>query len=166
MSDYSELVKRLSNARGTICPFDESQPDPGLEPTDPCPVCGDLGMFNAEDERPSMCIHGDAQQAAQAIERLAALVGGICAYPMCDCKGPGCQVLDAAVPEVCARSDLIEAKRELAEARAEIGRKDKLINRAGAFLLQGGKELARLTLSEALAAPAPAQQREASDADT
>ena len=82
----------------------------------------------------------DSHEAAQAIERLEALVGGICAYPMCDCKGPGCQVLDAAVPEVCARSDLIEAERELAEVRAEIERKDEILQDAGEMInLLGAK---------------------------
>lgn len=36
------------------CPFENGMPDPGLEPTDPCPVCGDLGTHVAVDE-PSKC---------------------------------------------------------------------------------------------------------------
>ena len=32
--------------KGVRCPFGKGMPDPGLEPDDPCPVCGDLGHFN------------------------------------------------------------------------------------------------------------------------
>lgn len=34
-----------------VCPFD-GQND--LEPTDPCPICGDLGTFDAEDS--GLCV--------------------------------------------------------------------------------------------------------------
>jgi hypothetical protein len=39
---------------GTKCPFGKGRPDPGISPTDPCPVCGDLGTF--DNETPSRCI--------------------------------------------------------------------------------------------------------------
>lgn len=41
--------------QGTKCPFGKNMPDPGLKPTDPCPICGDLGTFEATDQ-PSKCI--------------------------------------------------------------------------------------------------------------
>ena len=44
------------------------------------------------------------------ISELEAIIGGLCSYPLCDCKSKECQVLDAPIPEVCARSDLIEAE--------------------------------------------------------
>lgn len=40
---------------GTQCPFGKNKPDPGLRPEDPCPVCGDLGTFDATDQ-PIKCI--------------------------------------------------------------------------------------------------------------
>lgn len=40
--------------RGTKCPFDKDQPDPGLSSEDPCPICGDLGTL--DQDRPSRCI--------------------------------------------------------------------------------------------------------------
>ena len=65
--------------------------------------------------------------------------------------------------EAAQAIELLE--KQLAEARAEVERKDKLINRAGAFLLQGGKELARRTLNEDLAAPEPDWLEQATTVD-
>lgn len=40
---------------GAKCPFAKGQPAPGLSPTDPCPICGDLGTLEST-EKPSRCI--------------------------------------------------------------------------------------------------------------
>lgn len=43
---------------GSTCPFDRIDHG-GLEPEDPCPVCGDLGTFGPDGEDPpSRCISG------------------------------------------------------------------------------------------------------------
>lgn len=52
------------------------------------------------------------------IADLEALLGGICAFPMCDCGvGSECMVLDAPVPEVVSRDQLIEAHAELSKRK-------------------------------------------------
>lgn len=40
--------------KGRRCPWGKGMPDPGIEPTDPCPVCGDLGTLDFTE--PSKCI--------------------------------------------------------------------------------------------------------------
>lgn len=61
-----------------------------------------------------------AEQAEARMKELEAIVGGLCAYPLCDCgSGPNCRVLDAPIPETCARSDLVEAEAALERAVAD-----------------------------------------------
>ena len=52
-------------------------------------------------------------------ERVAELkkrVGGLCSYPLCDCKSDECLVLDGPIPEQEWRTELL-ARAEAAEAR-------------------------------------------------
>lgn len=46
-----ECAKAVEGMRP--CPFGKGQPDPGLSPDDPCPVCGDLGSLILD--KPSNC---------------------------------------------------------------------------------------------------------------
>ena len=47
-------------AAGGLCPFNDEGADDlpdDFGPNDPCPICGDLGVFTAENmDRPSRCI--------------------------------------------------------------------------------------------------------------
>ena len=55
----------------------------------------------------------DGVTVENKVANFEAVIGGLCAYPLCRCgTGPECKVLDAPIPEVCARSDLIELKVE------------------------------------------------------
>lgn len=55
------------------------------------------------------------------VAELEAIIGGLCSYPLCDCKSKKCLVIDAPIPEVCARSDLIEAEAREKALRVALG---------------------------------------------
>lgn len=58
------------------------------------------------------------EQAEARVAELEAMLGGLCAYPLCECgDGSECKVLDAPVPAVCARSDLVELEADNAALR-------------------------------------------------
>lgn len=56
-----------------------------------------------------------AEAAESALAQAEARLGSMCAYPMCDCKSEECRVIDGPIPEVCMRSDLVEAEAREAE---------------------------------------------------
>ena len=68
MSD--DLIQRLQNGDQRRCPFSKGMPDPGLQPTDPCPICKMLGTDTAEDR----CVESRtlAIESAAALTRLSA----------------------------------------------------------------------------------------------
>lgn len=72
----SDLVERLLHGDKRKCPF----PDIDIEPTDPCPICGDLGTIDADLDRTSMCVDGSNRMLhKEAAARIAELEAALSA---------------------------------------------------------------------------------------
>jgi hypothetical protein len=50
IAELEAEIARLRGLKGGVCPFDlPDDPRADVEKTEPCPVCGMLGTFDAED---------------------------------------------------------------------------------------------------------------------
>ena len=54
-SDARAMIARQALEWKKQCPF-EYGPPAGIKPTDPCPVCGDLGDIESVSHKPSNCV--------------------------------------------------------------------------------------------------------------